>query len=192
MAIAVIGAVVMSLGIFPIYALAKNLLKEEKYRRWSVLFYALSATMTYTMTYVSEVLFVPVMVWLIYLLYGLLTGRWQGKKKIYRSILAIAVWFVAYLTKEIALVIPAALVLYFVTEGMRGAVQRKRQSGENASIEQNVEKKKTGKWLAEQLGRDPSTISKWCTNVSQPDLVTLSRIAELLNIERRELINKSK
>ena len=51
-----------------------------------------------------------------------------------------------------------------------------------------VEKKKTGKWL----GRDPSTISKWCTNVSQPDLVTLSRIAELLNIERRELINKSK
>ena len=53
-----------------------------------------------------------------------------------------------------------------------------------------VEKKKTGKWLAEQLGRDPST--KWCTNVSQPDLVTLSRIAELLNIERRELINKSK
>ena len=52
-----------------------------------------------------------------------------------------------------------------------------------------VEKKKTGKWLAEQLGRDPS---KWCTNVSQPDLVTLSRIAELLNIERRELINKSK
>ena len=55
-----------------------------------------------------------------------------------------------------------------------------------------VERKKTGKWLAEQLGRDPSTISKWCTNVSQPDLVTLSRIAELLNIERRELINKSK
>ena len=55
-----------------------------------------------------------------------------------------------------------------------------------------VEKKKTGKWLAGQLGKDPSTVSKWCTNVSQPDLVTLSRIAELLNIERRELINKSK
>lgn len=50
----------------------------------------------------------------------------------------------------------------------------------------------TRKWLAEQLGKDPSTVSKWCTNVSQPDLVTLSRIAELLNIERRELINKSK
>lgn len=55
-----------------------------------------------------------------------------------------------------------------------------------------AEKKKASKWLAEQLGKDPSTVSKWCTNVSQPDLVTLSRIAELLNIERRELINKSK
>ena len=55
-----------------------------------------------------------------------------------------------------------------------------------------VEKKKTGRWLAEQLGKDPSTVSKWCTNVSQPDLITLSRIAELLNIDRRDLINKSK
>ena len=55
-----------------------------------------------------------------------------------------------------------------------------------------VEKKKTGSWLAEQLGKDPSTVSKWCTNVSQPDLITLSRIAELLNIDRRDLINKSK
>ena len=33
-----------------------------------------------------------------------------------------------------------------------------------------VEKKKTGKWLAGQLGKDPSTVSKWCTNVSQPDV----------------------
>ena len=55
-----------------------------------------------------------------------------------------------------------------------------------------AEKQRTNKWLAEQLGKDQTTISKWCTNVSQPDLVTLSRIAELLNIERRELINKSK
>ena len=55
-----------------------------------------------------------------------------------------------------------------------------------------VEKKKTGRWLAEQLGKNQSTVSKWCTNVSQPDLITLSRIAELLNIDRRDLINKSK
>ena len=54
-----------------------------------------------------------------------------------------------------------------------------------------VEKKKTGKWLAEQLGKDPSTVSKWCTNVSQPDLVTLSQIAKLLGVDRRDLINRS-
>lgn len=54
-----------------------------------------------------------------------------------------------------------------------------------------VEKKRTGKWLAKELGKDPSTVSKWCTNVSQPDLITLSRIAELLNVDRRDLINKS-
>ncbi|MDD3038725.1 helix-turn-helix domain-containing protein [Bacteroides sp.] len=55
-----------------------------------------------------------------------------------------------------------------------------------------VEKKKTGKWLAEQLGKDPSTVSKWCSNASQPDLNTLTKIAELLDVDRRELINKSK
>lgn len=51
-----------------------------------------------------------------------------------------------------------------------------------------VEKKKTSKWLAEELGKNPSTVSKWCTNVSQPDLYTLKRIAEKLNISIKELI----
>ena len=54
-----------------------------------------------------------------------------------------------------------------------------------------VEKKKTGKWLAEQLGRDPSTISKWCTNTYQPSLDTLVKIAELLNVDVRDLIVKT-
>lgn len=55
-----------------------------------------------------------------------------------------------------------------------------------------VEKKKTGKWLAEQLGKDPSTISKWCSNSSQPSLEALTQIAKVLNMDRRELIHKSK
>ena len=46
----------------------------------------------------------------------------------------------------------------------------------------------TNKWLAEQLGKDPVTISKWCTNTTQPDLQTLSRISDLLNIDIRELL----
>jgi putative transcriptional regulator len=55
-----------------------------------------------------------------------------------------------------------------------------------------VEQRKTGKWLSEQLGRDPSTVSKWCSNKIQPSLEMLDKIATLLGIDRRELINKSK
>lgn len=46
----------------------------------------------------------------------------------------------------------------------------------------------TNKWLAAQLGKDPVTISKWCTNTTQPDLVTLKRISELLNTDIRDLL----
>ena len=55
-----------------------------------------------------------------------------------------------------------------------------------------VEKKRTNKWLAQQLGKDPATVSKWCTNVSQPDLLTLNKIASALDVDVRELITKSK
>ena len=51
-----------------------------------------------------------------------------------------------------------------------------------------VEKKKTSKWLAEELDKNPSTVSKWCTNVSQPDLQTLNRIAQLLDVDITELL----
>ena len=51
---------------------------------------------------------------------------------------------------------------------------------------------KTGKWLAEQLGKSTCTVSKWCSNTIQPDLVTLDKIATLLNVDRRELITPSK
>ena len=55
-----------------------------------------------------------------------------------------------------------------------------------------VEKQKTGKWLAEQLGKSTCTVSKWCSNFTQPDLVTLNKIAALLNVDIRELITPSK
>ena len=55
-----------------------------------------------------------------------------------------------------------------------------------------VEKQKTGKWLAEQLGKSNCTISKWCSNSVQPDLQTLHDIANLLNIEVSELIVSNK
>ncbi|MCK9343068.1 MAG: helix-turn-helix domain-containing protein [Massilibacteroides sp.] len=55
-----------------------------------------------------------------------------------------------------------------------------------------AEKKKTNKWLAESLGKNVVTVSKWCTNTSQPDLKTITQIAKLLDVDRRNLINKSK
>ena len=51
---------------------------------------------------------------------------------------------------------------------------------------------KTGVWLARQLGKDPVTVSKWCTNTTQPDLQTLAKISELLNINIRELLINNK
>ena len=51
-----------------------------------------------------------------------------------------------------------------------------------------AEKKRTNKWLAEQLGKDPVTISKWCTNTTQPDMYTLAKISDLLNVNIRELL----
>lgn len=51
-----------------------------------------------------------------------------------------------------------------------------------------VEKKRTNRWLAEQLGKDEATTSKWCTNSMQPNLETLIKIAELLEVEVQELI----
>jgi transcriptional regulator with XRE-family HTH domain len=54
-----------------------------------------------------------------------------------------------------------------------------------------VEKKRTNKWLAEQLGKDPATVSKWCTNTSQPGLETLLEIARVLEVDVKELLNSS-
>lgn len=52
-----------------------------------------------------------------------------------------------------------------------------------------VKKMKTNKWLAEQLNVNQTTVSKWCTNTSQPDLATLKRISELLDVNVSEIIN---
>lgn len=51
-----------------------------------------------------------------------------------------------------------------------------------------VDKNKTNKWLAEQLGKDPATVSKWCTNTSQPSIETLIEIARILEVEVGELL----
>ena len=54
-----------------------------------------------------------------------------------------------------------------------------------------VEQKKTGKWLAEQLGVSTTTTSRWCSNASQPDLQTLNKIARVLNVDVKDLLNST-
>ena len=51
-----------------------------------------------------------------------------------------------------------------------------------------ADKKRTNKWLAEQLGKDPATVSKWCTNTCQPYLGNLMKIAQLLEVDVNELL----
>lgn len=52
-----------------------------------------------------------------------------------------------------------------------------------------VEQNRTGKWLAEQLGKNEATVSRWCSNVSQPSLELLVKIASILKVDPRTLIN---
>ncbi|MDO4704170.1 helix-turn-helix transcriptional regulator [Tannerella sp.] len=54
-----------------------------------------------------------------------------------------------------------------------------------------VKKKRTSKWLAVQLEKDSATMSKWCTNTSQPGLETLLQIVQMLEIDVKELLNSS-
>lgn len=51
-----------------------------------------------------------------------------------------------------------------------------------------VEKQKTNRWLAEQMGKSENTISRWCSNKSQPSIAQLITIASLLNIDAKDLL----
>lgn len=55
-----------------------------------------------------------------------------------------------------------------------------------------VEKKRTAKWLAGELGKDPATVSKWCTNKAQPAIETLRKIAETLDVDVKDLLCSTK
>ena len=55
-----------------------------------------------------------------------------------------------------------------------------------------VENKRTAKWLADESGKDSSTVSKWCTNYSQPSLETLVQVAEAIDVDVRSLIVQTK
>ncbi|KAA6329561.1 hypothetical protein EZS27_021643 [termite gut metagenome] len=55
-----------------------------------------------------------------------------------------------------------------------------------------VEQKRTGKWLAEAIGKNEATVSRWCTNVTQPSVETFVKIAEVLAVDVRDLLIETK
>ena len=55
-----------------------------------------------------------------------------------------------------------------------------------------AETKRTNRWLAEQLGKDEATVSKWCTNKVQPSITQLNEISTILKVDIRTLIRSSK
>ncbi|GAB6012435.1 helix-turn-helix transcriptional regulator [Viscerimonas tarda] len=55
-----------------------------------------------------------------------------------------------------------------------------------------VEQHKTGKWLADSINKDVATVSRWCSNVTQPPLKMLLEIAELLDVDIRDLLVSTK
>jgi len=55
-----------------------------------------------------------------------------------------------------------------------------------------AEQEKTSKWLAEQVGKSACTVSKWCNNTVQPDLETLEHIAQLIGVDKRDLLTPTK
>ncbi|MFR9585631.1 MAG: helix-turn-helix transcriptional regulator [Rikenellaceae bacterium] len=64
-------------------------------------------------------------------------------------------------------------------------------AGINRIKEVLIEKKITGRWLAKTLEKDVATVSRWCNNHTQPSLEVLDRMATVLKVDRRELLNKS-
>ena len=59
-------------------------------------------------------------------------------------------------------------------------------------IKVTLEKQKTNRWLAEQMGKSENTISRWCSNKSQPSIIQLQEIANLLDVDVRVLLKSQK
>lgn len=117
--IALINAAVMSLGIFPVYGIAKNILTDTKRRLVCCFLYVISPTLTYSMTYMSEVLYVPLALMLLYFVYRFIAAE-NVKGKFLYAVAMIPVLLVSYITKPQALLFPVALAACYMTLGIFG------------------------------------------------------------------------
>lgn len=125
MVIALVNAIVISLGIFPVYGLAKRILNQEKYILLCATLYILSPTMTYSMTYMSENLAVPLALLFLYLVYRV----WEEKslpQRMCLGVLTATVMVLCYMTKSVDMSFPVALVMVLLTVWLFEGDSKKR------------------------------------------------------------------
>lgn len=109
------NCILMSLGVIAVYYLASKILKSQLLKWICCISYLVSRNMVYSMTIMSENLWFPLMLLLMSLFYYLIENENGDKKQIYINVIAGAVTYFCYLTKEIAIVIPVAYALYYAT-----------------------------------------------------------------------------
>ena len=125
MMIALINSLLMSLGIFPVYGLAKRILADHRYVLFCAVLYAICPTLTYSMTFMSENLSVPLSLFCIYFVYRF----WEVSKlrwKLGFGLLSALSMLLCYLTKDIALAFPIAFILVVLTDWVFGNNRKKR------------------------------------------------------------------
>lgn len=124
MYIALVNAILVSLGIFPVYRLAKRILKENRHIYGAVFLYLISPTLTYSMTYMSENLYLPITMYFVYISYLFFETK-EKRKKIGLGVCLLFLSVIAYMIKSIALAFPVALVLLLLTKMVCSREKRK-------------------------------------------------------------------
>lgn len=124
MVIALVNAVLVSLGIFPVYGMARRILSEKKYIELSLVLYLICPTMTYSMTYMSENLYLPVALTMLYVLLRLLEEK-EKSQKVVLTVIYLVLVAVAYFIKSVALAFLVALVLLWLTELLASREKKK-------------------------------------------------------------------
>lgn len=123
--IAWINGILMSLGVFPVYGLANRILRTRGWKWLCVCLYLISPTLTYSMTFNSEVLFIPLALLLLYMIFIFIEEEMAVKKRAILLAGIFLVWIMAYMTKEIALIFPAAVIAYYMIGVLVDVCRRK-------------------------------------------------------------------
>ena len=124
MVIALINAVLVSLGLFPVYGIARRVLKDRKDVILSLMLYMICPTLTYSMTYMSENLYLPVALFFVYACYRFFEEE-NKKKKIFMGMGLLLLSGIAYMVKSVALAFPVALVMLLLTEMVTSKERKK-------------------------------------------------------------------